>query len=65
MALVAVITGYLARKQIRQTGEQGMGLATAGMIIGIVHLALIVIVVIGAIFAIFVFGLALFSRSSG
>jgi hypothetical protein len=65
VALVAVITGYLARKQIRQTGEQGMGLATAGMIIGIVHLALLVILVIGAIVAILVFGLALFTRSSG
>lgn len=64
VALVAVITGYLARKQIRQSGEQGMGLATAGMVIGIVHLALIVILVIGAIFAILVFGLAFLSRSS-
>jgi hypothetical protein len=60
VALIAVVTGYMARKQIRETGEQGMGMATAGMIIGIIHLALLVLLVIGLIFAIFVFGLVLF-----
>ncbi|MDQ2942784.1 MAG: DUF4190 domain-containing protein [Candidatus Dormibacteraeota bacterium] len=64
VALVAVITGFMARKQIRETGEQGMGLATAGIVIGIVHLGLIIIVVIGAIFAIFVFGVAFLAHSS-
>jgi len=56
VALIAVVTGYMARKQIRETGEQGMGMATAGMIIGIVHLALLGLLVIALIFAIFVFG---------
>ena len=60
VALIAVITGYMARKQIRETGEQGMGMATAGMIIGIVHIVLLVLLVIGLIFAIFVFGAVLF-----
>jgi len=60
VALIAVITGYMARKQIRETGEQGMGMATAGMIIGIVHIALLVLAVIGFIFFVFVFGLVLF-----
>jgi hypothetical protein len=60
VALIAVITGYMARKQIRETGEQGMGMATAGMIVGIVHIALLVLLVIAFIFAIFVFGLVLF-----
>ena len=64
VALVAVITGYMARKQIKETGEQGMGMATAGMIIGIVHLALIALVVIGLLFAILVFGIALFGIST-
>src|SRR5579864_9802232 len=41
VALVAVVTGYMARQQIRASGEQGMGLATAGMVIGIIHLALL------------------------
>ena len=60
VALIAVVTGYMARKQIKETGEQGMGMATAGMIIGIVHLALLGLVVIVLIFAIFVFGAVLF-----
>jgi hypothetical protein len=60
VALVAVITGYMARKQIRETGEQGMGMATAGMVIGIIHLALLGLLVIALIFAIFVLGAVLF-----
>jgi hypothetical protein len=59
VALIAVITGFMARRQIRETGEQGMGMATAGMIIGAVHIALLILLVIGIIF-IFVFGLVLF-----
>jgi hypothetical protein len=68
VAVVAVVTGYMARNQIKKTGEQGMGLATAGMIIGIVHIALIVVGVI-ALVMIFIFGIALLgigaSHSSG
>ena len=60
VALVAVITGYMARNQIRQTGEQGMGMATAGMVIGIVHLALIGLLVIVLLVLIFGLGIALF-----
>ncbi len=60
VALIAVVTGYMARNQIRQSGEQGMGMATAGMIIGIVHIGLIVGVVLVLIFLIFVVGVTLF-----
>jgi Domain of unknown function (DUF4190) len=60
VAVIAVVTGYLARKQIKETGEQGMAIATAGMIIGIVHIALLILLVIVVIFAIFFFGLVLF-----
>jgi hypothetical protein len=60
VALIAVVTGFIARRQIKETGEQGMGLATAGMIIGIVHLALLGLLVIALIFAIFVFGAVMF-----
>ena len=34
--LAAVITGYVAQSQIRRTGEEGRGLARAGVIIGMV-----------------------------
>ena len=47
--IVAIITGHMARKQIRQTGEGGAGLALAGLILGYVHLALSVLFVIALI----------------
>jgi len=57
IALIAVITGYLARKQIKETGEKGMGIATAGLVIGAAHLALIVLLIIGVLFVVFVLGI--------
>jgi hypothetical protein len=60
IALIAVITGYLARKQIRETGEKGMGIATAGMVIGAAHIVLIVLLVIGVLFLVFVLGIGIF-----
>jgi uncharacterized protein DUF4190 len=42
----AIILGHLSRKQIRQTGEQGAGMATAGLVLGYIGLALDVIFVI-------------------
>jgi hypothetical protein len=52
----AIVLGHLAKKQIRQTGEQGEGLATAGLwlgyiftIIGVLVCAFYVIVIIFAI----------------
>lgn len=36
----AIICGHLARRQIRQTGEQGAGLALAGLILGYVGIVL-------------------------
>jgi uncharacterized protein DUF4190 len=67
VAIIAVVTGHMARNQIKRTGEQGMGIATAGMIIGYIHLAILGLVVIAIIIAIFVFGIAMFgiSRSGG
>jgi hypothetical protein len=63
IALVAVITGYMARRQIRETGEGGMGIATAGMIIGVAHLVLVVVLVFAVLIAIFFLGLTLFNLS--
>lgn len=60
VAVIAVITGYMARNQIKQSGEQGMWMATAGMIISIAHLALLVVGVLVVVFLIFVLGIALF-----
>jgi len=60
VALIAIVTGFMARGQIKGTGEQGMWMANAGIIIGFVHLALIFIVVLLLLFVIFVLGIALF-----
>jgi hypothetical protein len=43
--LVAIVTGHLARAQIRRTGEGGALLATIGLILGYLHLVLSVLLV--------------------
>ena len=43
--LIAIITGHMARRQIRETGEGGATLALIGMILGYVHLALSILLV--------------------
>ena len=43
--LVAIITGHMARRQVRQTGEGGSTLALIGLILGYVHLALSILLV--------------------
>jgi len=60
VALVAVITGFMARNQIKQSGEQGMWMANAGIVIGLIHIGLILLVVLAFLFLIFVLGVALF-----
>jgi len=44
--VIAVITGHLAKKEIRQTGQQGDGLATIGLVLGYLHLAVVALVVL-------------------
>ncbi len=63
VAIVAIVTGYMARKQIKQSGEQGMWMANAGIVIGFIHLALIAVVVFALLFVILVLGIALFGAS--
>jgi len=52
LAIVAIVTGYMARNQIKETGEQGMTMATVGMVLGIANLALVFIIVLVVVFAI-------------
>lgn len=42
----AIILGHMARRQIRQTGEQGAGMAMAGLVLGYVGVALTVLLVV-------------------
>jgi hypothetical protein len=42
-APVGIVLGHLARRQIRQTGEQGSGLATAGLVLSYIFTGLYLI----------------------
>ncbi|HLQ17261.1 MAG TPA: DUF4190 domain-containing protein [Candidatus Eisenbacteria bacterium] len=54
--LVAVITGHIARHQIRRTGEAGASLALAGLIAGYVSIALTLLFILAYIgFFVFMF----------
>jgi hypothetical protein len=46
-AIAAIVTGHMARRQIRQTGERGDGFALAGLIMGYIGVVLFPLVVIG------------------
>lgn len=46
-AIPAVVLGHMARRQIRQTGEDGAGMALAGLILGWIGIAATVAFVIG------------------
>jgi hypothetical protein len=46
LTIVSIVTGHMARRQIRQTGERGDGFALAGLIISYVHVALTVLFLI-------------------
>jgi len=56
LALIAIVTGFIARGEIKRTGEQGMWMATIGMVLGIFHIAVIVLLFIVLILAVFVIG---------
>jgi len=45
----AVVMGFIARKQIDETGQGGKGLATAGLITGIIGFAITIIFIILAV----------------
>jgi hypothetical protein len=45
----AIVLGHVAHRQIRQTGEDGAGLATAGLVLGWIGAAFTALVLIGVI----------------
>ena len=47
-SVIAIILGYMARREIAETGEDGRGLAIAGIILGWVG---VVLILIGALVA--------------
>jgi hypothetical protein len=48
----AVVCGHMARGQIRRTGEQGAGMALAGLILGWIGVGFTVLVVLIAVLAV-------------
>lgn len=41
--IVAIILGHMAHRQIRRTGENGHGMATTGLVLGYLSLAIAVL----------------------
>ncbi len=56
--VLAITFGYTARGQIRRTGENGGGMATAGIILDWVGLALTIVAIVGFIALVAIFNSA-------
>lgn len=65
-SIVAVITGHMAKKEIKESGGRigGDGLATAGLILGYIALGLSILGVCVGIFFFLIFGAAIWQSSS-
>jgi hypothetical protein len=50
-SILALVFGYIARKQIRERGESGGGMATAGIVLGWIGVGFIVVAVVVGIAA--------------
>jgi len=50
-SVLALVFGYLARRQIAERGESGAGLATAGIVLGWIGVGLLAVIVAGLGFA--------------
>jgi hypothetical protein len=42
--VVAVVTGHMAKREIRRTGEKGETFATVGLVLGYLHLAVVLLI---------------------
>jgi hypothetical protein len=45
-SILALVFGYIAKNQIKQRGEQGKGMATAGIVLGWIGIAVLVLVIV-------------------
>ncbi len=61
-SIVAIITGHMARAEMRRTGEKGEGFSLAGLIMGYVGIVYGVLLVL---FLIFIFGIVLAGAMGG
>lgn len=49
---VGIVLGLVAKNQIKQTGQSGSGLATAGIVLGVVFIVLNVLLLAGGFLAV-------------
>ncbi len=64
VAIIAIVTGFMARGQIKRTGERGMWMANLGIGLAIFHFVLAFALVMLVLFLIFIAGIALFGISA-
>ena len=48
-SVLALVFGYVAKRQIRERGDSGSGMATAGIVLGWIWIALLVVAAIAGI----------------
>jgi len=58
LALIAIVTGYIARRQIAQSGEGGKDIATIGIVLGLINLSIVILILIAIFFLVFVLGIS-------
>jgi hypothetical protein len=61
-AIVAIVTGHMARGQMRRTGERGGAMALVGLILGYAYFA-VLILVIAVVVVLIVSGVAIFGAN--
>lgn len=44
---IGIVLGFMARRQIKRTGERGLGVATAAIFVGIAQILTVVLIVLG------------------
>src|SRR5256885_6126540 len=49
LSILALIFGYVARSQIRQRGQSGDGMAIAGIVLGWIGVATLILVIVVAV----------------
>lgn len=48
-SIVGVVTGHIAKRQIAESGEEGSGIATAGLVIGWIGVAILILIIIALV----------------
>ena len=51
-SIAAVVLGHIARREIRQTGEAGSGMATVGLVLGYIGTVIGVLLIVGIVVAV-------------